>query len=227
MSTATKWVLILGGIAILICILIVKCGNNLTPSIDTTTHDTVIKKVFVYDTVKAPIDVPTLVTQYITVPQRDTVATLLILHDTIRIYHIDTLEHEIPATFITTFPESPKLILGEFSTNSLSLNLLGTDGLLVKKQWNVDYSKYSYEFSGTELHNYPLPKTENIISRTINQFTTSSYMYAYYLPFTQGATIKLDYTIAYKRLGLGVYGSFTTSTLPLFSAGIGLRAQIK
>lgn len=226
MSTQTKTTLIIAGLCILACIFIIKCGNNPNP-IDLVTHDTTIKKVFVYDTIKSTIDIPTKVTYYDTIPEKDTSLHVLVFHDTIRLVKHDTLIQEINPAFLTLFPTSPKLILGEFSNNSIALNLLGIDGSVVSKQYNTDYTKFNYEFSGSELKFYPLKKAGNFIQQGLAALTTTAYFETYYNPINNGAIMRLEGNIMYKTFGVSGYMKFSTDEIPKFNTGIGVRVQLK
>lgn len=227
MSTQTRTTLIILAIGIAICIFIVKCGSNPPPAIDLVTHDTTIKKVFVHDTIKSTLDIPTKVTYYDTIREKDTSLHLLVYHDTLKIIKHDTVKETINPDFITLFPESPKLILGEFSNNSISLNLLGIDGKVVGKQFNTDYSKFNYEFSGSELKFYPIKKTGNFIQQGLTALTTTAFMETYYNPINNGAIMRLEGNIMYKNFGISGYMKFSTDEVPKFNTGIGVRVQIK
>ena len=224
-SVLSRVVLGIGIIAIFIAVAVVKCGNSPVP-VNLSTHDTFYKERYHYDTIPGKVDIPTQLVRYIHDSIPDSSLVVQVYHDTVYISKHDTVKQVISPAFLTLFPTAPKLVMGDFSINSIDMNLLGTDGHMVTKQYNVDYSKYTYAFYNNELHTIPRPKG-NLIQQMLNPVTTSSYLYAYYLPIRKGATIKLDYTIAYRRLGVGVFGALTTTATPIFEAGIGLRAQIK
>lgn len=230
LSNTQKTVLAVIIVGILISLVVWKCNSNTTPTLtnQAVTHDTIRKTYYVHDTTQgATIVVPQFVTQYDTIRERDTSLHLTVYHDTIHITHHDTVKFTIAPDFLTLFPQSPKLLLGEFSSNNLSLNLLGIDGQVVTKQYTPDFTKYNYEFSGSELKFYPIKKTGNFITQGLSQLTTSSFMTTTYNPFTQGATIKLDYNVMYKKIGATIWGQVSTDQVPHANAGVGLRVQLK
>lgn len=229
MSNSTKWTLILSGVGIVIILLCLKfCKSNPIIPVDLTIHDTVVKKFYIHDTVKgATIVIPTKVTYYDSIPIIQDSAYVMVYHDTIRIMKHDTIEKEVSADFIKLFPESPKLIIGRFYPNVIALNLLQTDGNIVTKQYTIDYSKFYYEFLGTELKSYPIPKTGNFITQGLKAFTTTSSFSTFYNPFTQQAMSQLDYMINYKAISAGAMGQFTTGSINPFFGGIGIRVKIK
>lgn len=226
MTTETKTILAFVVVAAIISLCVWKCTKPKEPPI-LITHDTVIKRIFVYDTIKGTtIQIPQRVTYYDTSVRHDTSLRVLILNDTLVITKHDTIIRKISPDFITAFPDAPKLILGEFSKNSISLNLQGIDGHIVTKDYIPNYSKFQYEFSGNELRYIPLPGTTGI-SGFFKKIKTDAYMSTTYNPFTNGATMRIDGSLMYKRLGLTVFGSFSTDQTPKLNSGIGFRVKMK
>lgn len=229
-SNTTKTVLIVLVVGIIISLVVWKCNSKSTPPLtnQVVIHDTIRKTYYLHDTTKgAQILVPQFVTQYDTIRELDTSIHVRVFHDTISLVQHDTVKFTISPAFLTLFPQSPKILLGEFSQNNLSLNLLGIDGQVVTKQYVPDFTKYNYEFSGSELKFYPINKPGNFISKGLNQLTTTSFLSTTYNPFTQGATIKLDYNIMYKKIGLTAWGQVNTDQVPHANVGVGLRVQLK
>lgn len=227
MSTSTKLVIILGTLGILISVLVWKCSPPKPSPVDLVTHDTVEKKIYIHDTTKGSVlDIPTKVTIYDTIPG-DALIQLELMHDTLKLVKHDTVLQEVNSNFLTLFPTSPKLIFGQFTTNSITLNLLGIDGKVVGKQYNTDYSKFNYEFSGSELKFYPLKKTGNFIQQGLAALTTSAFMETYYNPIDKGATMRLEYNIMYKRIGATTHFTFSTDQIPHANIGLGVRVQLK
>lgn len=62
---------------------------------------------------------------------------------------IDSLKHEvfrINALYIKLYPKASKLIYGTFSKDSLSIDLLGTDGRLTTSKLAVNYDGFQYQY---------------------------------------------------------------------------------
>lgn len=207
-----------------------KCNSVKNPDVlSPIVHDTIVKKFYIHDTIKgATLVIPTYVTKYDSIPYLDTSVHVRVLHDTIKLVKHDTTTTLISPAFLILFPQSPKLLLGEFGQNNISLNLLGIDGQIVTKQYATDFTQYNYEFSGSELKFYPIKKQgTNFLSGIMKDITTTSFLSTTYNPFTQGATMKIDYNIMYKKIGATVWGQFSSDQVPHLNSGIGLRVQIK
>lgn len=207
-----------------------KCNSVKNPDVvNPIVHDTIVKKFYIHDTIAGSIKlVPNYVTRYDSIPYRDTSVHVKVNHDTIMLTKHDTITTLISPAFLTLFPQSPKLLLGEFGQNNISLNLLGIDGQIVTKQYTTDFGKYNYEFSGSELKFYPIKKPgTNFLSGIMKDITTTSFLSTTYNPFTQGATMKIDYNIMYKKIGATMWGQFSSDQVPHLNSGIGLRVQIK
>jgi hypothetical protein len=58
---------------------------------------------------------------------------------------------EINPVFITYEPQKPKLLYAKFTDKSIALDLLRVDGSIYRDNFNVDYTKYDYEWQGTNL----------------------------------------------------------------------------
>lgn len=226
MSTATKITLTVLGIGVIISLLIWKCNNKPIVPIPIT-HDTVIVRTLRIDTVKdSKLEIPTVVTYYDTVYKRDTSLSLLILHDTVKLVKHDSVIRNISSVFLEAYPASPKIILGEFGQNNISLTLLNTDGMAFTKKYTPDFSKYNYEFSGSELKFYPI-KNESNVQKALSKFTTQVFLSTTYNPFTNGATLRVEGSIMINKIGATIFNSFSTDQNPKFNTGIGLKVQLK
>lgn len=224
MSTQTKVVLGLIALGVGLSIFLATCHSN--PTVTVIRHDTLWKDHFIYDTMKGgKIDTPQTVIKYVHT-DRDTSMHVYVYHDTLKIVQHDTVTNTIAPEFITEFPQSPKLILGEFRKQEIVLNLLGIDGQIVSKSYVPDYENYNYEFSSSELKFYPIPKSK-AIPNFFKSVRSESFMYTTYNPFTNGATVRIDYSLMYKKFGLIGMAQFSTDQTPHPNVGIGLRVQLK
>jgi len=219
--------LIVLGIGIITSLIVWQCNKKKTPIPPVViVHDTVMKRYFVYDTTKgAVIQIPERVTYYDTTWIHDTTLQVEMYHDTILLKTHDSAYASYNTAFLEAYPTSPKLILGEFSPTKISLSLMGSNGTIIGKDYTTDYSKYNYEFSGTELKFYPI-KQESGLSKLGKNFSFPVFMSTTYNPVTNGATLRLDGSIMYGKIGATIFSSFSTDQIPHANAGIGLKVQL-
>lgn len=229
MSNTTKTIIIVLVIGVLLSLLLYTCNQNrlLKSQNVVYVHDTTKKDVYIHDTTKGTVVyVPNHQIYYDTVKDDhvskvvfDTLKKTLYLIDTLRSYVLDSFN----TNFLTRYPQSSKLILGKFDNTTTRLDLLNTNGEMESKIYQVDYSKHRYEFFNNQLRQIDTTFKGSFWK----QIYTESYIYTTYNPFTQGANIRVDYSLMYKGIGITAFGGLSTDQTPNFNGGIGLKAKIK
>lgn len=242
MSTETKipfWspnktlfvIIVLG---ILLSVFVWQCTKRMQVSASYPVHDTVYKKVYLLDSTKGGTTlIPNKQVYYdtIPIPIYDTIKVVMSSddkqHDTLKLYKHDTLLKVISSAFLVNYRDAKKLVFGKFTVNSLQLDLYGTDGKMQSKIYGLNYDRYRYEFNGTELKQFGADDSTHGLNRFFKQITMESYLATTYNPFTNGATVRLDYSLMYKGIGAIVFGSWSTDQTPHGNAGIGLKVKLK
>jgi hypothetical protein len=139
----------------------------------------------------------------------------LVLSDSL-IQVIDSLQNHIYTInelYLKLYPSAYKLIYGEFSRDSLTLDLLGIDGKFKTLKYATNYNRFSYQWKDSELKANPVSVNPNITPR----FTTEFYGYAGYQFIDTSPIIGLDYSLKANRLRLSGNTFVTIESKPTLS----------
>jgi len=122
---------------------------------------------------------------------------------------IDSLNGEITKislAFLQQHPDASKLIYGEFSGDSLRLDLLGIDGSIRQNSFGVNYDRFRYQFREGNFRADELPKKVGHASYVSNLYGHTGYNFQLSSPI-----LGLDYSISKGRFRLRGDASFTLS----------------
>lgn len=230
----TLFVIILLGIGM--SLFVWQCTKRLQAKATLEVHDTVYKKVYLIDSTNGGTTlIPNKQIFYdtIPIPIYDTIKVYISQNDgnrnldTIKLYYHDTVLKVIASAFLANYRDSKKFVFGKFELGSMKLDLYGTDGKMETKMYTTNYDKFRYEFNGTELKQFDTQDSAKGLNKFFNNIKAESYLSTTYNPFTNGATVRMDYSLMYKGIGATVFGSWSTDQTPHGNAGVGLKVKIK
>lgn len=147
--------------------------------------------------------------------QGSTTNNKLVLNDSL-IQVIDSLQNQIYTInelYLKLYPSAYKLIYGEFSKDSLTLDLLGIDGKFKTLKYATNYNRFAYQWKDSELRANPISINPNITPR----FTTEFYGYAGYQFIYNAPIMGLDYSLKANRLRLSGNTFVTLESKPTLS----------
>ena len=76
---------------------------------------------------------------------------VIVRTDTVRIYLKDSTVIDYNNRFLTSYPNSPKILGLELNDRRMSIDLLSTSGDTYSQQYKINTNKYQYRFDGTSL----------------------------------------------------------------------------
>src|SRR5882757_2547939 len=165
------------------------------------------------------------------------IPTHVIFHDTIPWYTYGGVKYDttkklvivtkdsivwdtISIAFLTQYQKTPRLLMGKFGVNYLTLDLQQPSGIVVEKNYTLDYSKHKYEYFEGELRSY-----DTLTLPFWKLFTDESYLTTTYNPVYKGSDMRVDYSFMFRGvIGATAFLNFSTYQSPNFSGGIGPRA---
>jgi hypothetical protein len=140
---------------------------------------------------------------------------------------LDSLKSQmikIPITFITSFPNNPKLIEGYFSKDTLSLSLLYPNGNSSKSLFEMDYQNYRYLYSNQTLKAERIEKKPDISTdkKAYSNLFVNSGMISYtYSPF-----LSMNYEFHWKKLKFETSATYLMKpNIPMLSIGAGYKLK--
>jgi hypothetical protein len=136
---------------------------------------------------------------------------------------LDSLKNnqiKIPLSFITLFPNNPKLISMGLTKDSLTWDLLFPDGSSRKEYYPLDFNSYRY------LYKYPTLRATEIQKSKSNNVESNLYINSGIITYQFSPFIDLQYEIHLKRYKIETRASYLiTPNLPMISAGIGYKIK--
>lgn len=162
---------------------------------------------------------------------------IIYLHDTIDPFkielHGDSLLSIIDTTtdsttlidkaFLTEFRNNPKLIRGYFTIDTITLDLLKTNGEAYTETFLTNYSRFNYHFYEEGMYTTEVPKK----STSNKLLKTSLYLFAGYEPLTKKPLITTDGFLGIKKLTLGISPTIFISSQPTLQIQLKAGYQIK
>lgn len=132
------------------------------------------------------------------------------------IHVIDSLQQEITKiheNYLKLQPEAPKVLYGEFSRDSLEVDLLNINGDVQTSQYGVNYDRFTYQWVDGTLKANPMPL---IKKKYRPEF--SLYGYGGYDLLLQSPLVRAEYNMDYRRFR--VQGAATAPIQNLGASGL-------
>lgn len=153
----------------------------------------------------------------------------LIVDSTKWVKVIDSLENVVDSfvtSFITSFTTSPKLLRGDFSSDTVSLDLFYPNGQLQAKTYPVNYKRFNYRFSNGEMS-----VQERVLEPdkfSLNNIAHHLFVGAGY-DITQTPLASFDYEAEYRRLNANLQTNllFPSTDPPILEVRARLRYKLK
>jgi hypothetical protein len=148
------------------------------------------------------------------------------LNDTITLVQVnekhDTITRYVSTSFLTQFPNNPKLIQQRIYKDSTSYDLMLVNGEVVRNSYPLNLDTYDYVWDNWQMVGHKKKTT----SKFLKQVKGESYLYTTYEFLKQAPRLAIDYAIMYKNVG--IYGRSTGSIKsPFFQLELGTKVKLK
>jgi hypothetical protein len=142
------------------------------------------------------------------------------------LYLLDSLgnvAHVIDPDFLTQYPNTSKLLGARFTSDSLTLDLMGTDGTVGSHLWLVNYPQYSYQWDGEQMRT--LRNTPLLPSKKPHKLNHAGYVHGGYNVLPSAGYARFDYFMEYRRFTFNLSAGSTISNNPQpeLKAGLGYK----
>lgn len=155
--------------------------------------------------------------RYITVYKTDTIwreYSLECNDDSIKLIN-DSLSHEINIhkSFLTQFPDAPKLVDLNLTLDSLKLTTLNNQGRVANFSYPIFLDQLAYQYVGGTLRNEPIDnKSSSSILRSKDLYGNIGYQFLLKKPL-----VGLEYNVKTKSLLFSLEAASTIETQPILS----------
>lgn len=134
---------------------------------------------------------------------------------------LNTTIAEINQSFITTYPFNPKIIRGLFTSDTLKLDLLNTDGTISSHLWITDYERYKYGWTNGTLTTSRLERLKRS-KKFVRNLSHNLYTHAGYDFPLQAGYIQGDYYLSWRQITIATHLGVTIEKAPRLQCRVGI-----